>query len=82
MTRSHDMGGRFGDGPIPIKLKDGKFIDDEPVFEFNWHARALAITLASASVGKWSIDKGRFFENVYHRLTTIDLVIMKNGFLL
>ena len=62
MTRSHDMGGRFGDGPIPIKLKDGKFIDDEPVFEFNWHARALAITLASASVGKWSIDKGRFFR--------------------
>ena len=21
MTRPHDMGGRFGDGPIPIKVK-------------------------------------------------------------
>tara|TARA_B100000401_G_scaffold413539_1_gene333783 strand:- start:141 stop:854 length:714 start_codon:yes stop_codon:yes gene_type:complete len=56
------MGGRFGDGPIPIKLKKGKFKDNEPVFKFNWHAKALAITLATASVGKWSIDKGRFFR--------------------
>ena len=47
MTRSHDMGGRFGDGPIPIKLKDGKFIDDEAVFEFYWHAKALAVTHVS-----------------------------------
>ena len=45
---------------FPIKVKDGKFIDDEPVFKFDWHAKALAVTLASASVGKWSIDKGRF----------------------
>ena len=62
MTRSHDMGGRFGDGNIPIKLKDGRFIDDEPVFKFEWHAKALAVTLAAAPVGKWSIDKGRFFR--------------------
>ena len=62
MTRSHDMGGRFGDGPIPIKLRDGKFVDDEPVFKFKWHGKALAVTLAAASVGKWSIDKGRFFR--------------------
>ena len=62
MTRPHDMGGRFGDGPIPIKVKDGKCLDDEPVFKFDWHAKALAVTLASASVGKWSIDKGRFFR--------------------
>ena len=62
MTRPHDMGGRFGDGNIPIKLKDGRFIDDEPVFKFEWHAKALAVTLAAAPVGKWSIDKGRFFR--------------------
>ena len=62
MTRPHDMGGRFGDGTIPIKVKDGKCVDDEPVFKFDWHAKALAVTLASASVGKWSIDKGRFFR--------------------
>ncbi len=62
MTRPHDMGGRFGDGMIPIKVKNGKCVDDETVFKFDWHARALAVTLASASVGKWSIDKGRFFR--------------------
>ena len=33
MTRIHDMGGRFGDGPIPLKKIDGKVVDDEPVFK-------------------------------------------------
>ena len=55
MTRIHDMGGRFGDGPIPLKKIDGKVVDDEPVFKTDWHAKAFAITVASASVGKWSI---------------------------
>ena len=62
MTRIHDMGGRFGDGPIPLKKIDGKVVDDEPVFKTDWHAKAFAITVASASVGKWSIDKSRFFR--------------------
>ena len=62
MTRIHDMGGRFGDGSIPLKKIDGKVVDDEPVFKTDWHAKAFAITVASASVGKWSIDKSRFFR--------------------
>ena len=62
MTRTHDMGGRFGDGPIPLKKIEGKIVDDEPVFKKHWHAKAFAITVASASVGKWSIDKSRFFR--------------------
>jgi len=31
VTRIHDMGGRFGDGPIPIKKTDGKVVDDDDV---------------------------------------------------
>ncbi|MEO9651507.1 MAG: nitrile hydratase subunit beta [Roseobacter sp.] len=52
MTRAHDMGGRFGDGPID----PGK---DKPIFEKDWHARALAITLASGALGQWNIDVSR-----------------------
>ncbi|MBO9465022.1 nitrile hydratase subunit beta [Tropicibacter sp. R15_0] len=53
MSRVHDMGGRFGDGPIPIPGAD------EPVFETEWHARALAVTLAAGALGKWNIDISR-----------------------
>lgn len=52
MTRPHDMGGRFGDGPV---LPD----PDARVFEKGWHARALAVTLASGSLGQWNIDISR-----------------------
>ena len=55
MTRTHDMGGRFGDGSIPLKKIDGKVVDEEPVFKTDWHAKAFAITVASASVGKLSL---------------------------
>ena len=62
MTRPHDMGGRFGDGNIPIKLKDGRFIDDEPVFKFEWHAKALAVTLAAAQLVNGVLIKEGFRE--------------------
>ncbi|MEE4188958.1 MAG: nitrile hydratase subunit beta [Roseobacter sp.] len=52
MTRVHDMGGRFGDGPV-IPDRDG------PVFEKDWHGRALAVTLAAGALGKWNIDVSR-----------------------
>ncbi|WP_170324501.1 nitrile hydratase subunit beta [Ruegeria arenilitoris] len=53
MTRVHDMGGRFGDGPVRPKS------DDEPVFAEDWHGRALAVTLAAGFLGKWNIDVSR-----------------------
>ncbi len=53
MTRVHDMGGRFGDGPIHPER------DDAPVFAEDWHARALAVTLASGFLGQWNIDVSR-----------------------
>lgn len=52
MSRVHDMGGRFGDGPtVPEAAK--------PVFHEDWHKRALAITLAAGALGKWNIDMSR-----------------------
>lgn len=53
MTRVHDMGGRFGDGPV----QPGS--EDAPVFAEDWQARALAVTLAAGYLGQWNIDKSR-----------------------
>ncbi|MEP6020723.1 MAG: nitrile hydratase subunit beta [Paracoccaceae bacterium] len=53
MTRIHDMGGRFGDGAVTPES------ETSPVFEKDWHARALAITLACSSLGKWNLDVSR-----------------------
>ena len=51
MTRVHDMGGRFGDGPVDPS--------PEPVFKEDWHARALAVTLAAGALGQWNLDTSR-----------------------
>lgn len=53
MSRIHDMGGRFGDGTV------GFDPNGEAVFAKDWHARALAVTLAAGSLGKWNIDISR-----------------------
>lgn len=53
MTRVHDMGGRFGDGPVKPDAPEA------PVFAQDWHGRALAVTLACGALGKWNIDISR-----------------------
>jgi len=53
MTRVHDMGGRFGDG----RIDPGH--PDDPVYAQDWHARALAVTLAAGSLGQWNLDMSR-----------------------
>ncbi|WP_170446660.1 nitrile hydratase subunit beta [Ruegeria arenilitoris] len=53
MTRVHDMGGRFGDGPVRPEPEDAL------VFAEDWHARALAVTLAAGALGQWNIDTSR-----------------------
>ncbi|MFC2968161.1 nitrile hydratase subunit beta [Acidimangrovimonas pyrenivorans] len=53
MTRVHDMGGRYGDGPVTP-------IPDEPLFLEPWHRKAMALTLAAGALGEWSIDAARF----------------------
>ncbi|UWQ91936.1 nitrile hydratase subunit beta [Rhodobacteraceae bacterium M382] len=52
MSRVHDMGGRFGDGAIQPEPQGIPQLGD-------WQARALALTLASGSLGKWNIDVSR-----------------------
>lgn len=52
MSRVHDMGGRFGDGPVEPESED-------EVFHQDWHARALAVTLAVGGLGKWNLDMSR-----------------------
>ncbi|MEX0312457.1 MAG: nitrile hydratase subunit beta [Tateyamaria sp.] len=52
MTRVHDMGGRFGDGPVVPEAEDVKFHAD-------WHPKALALTLACGTLGLWNIDVSR-----------------------
>ena len=52
MTRVHDMGGRFGDGPVTPEGED-------VIFHAEWHRRALALTLATGTLGKWNIDVSR-----------------------
>ncbi len=53
MTRVHDMGGRFGDGPVDPGQAD------DPVFAAEWHKRALAVTLACGGLGQWNLDMSR-----------------------
>ncbi len=52
MNRLHDMGGRYGDGPVPDT-------DDSVVFHSDWEAHAMAVTVLSATVGAWNIDASR-----------------------
>ncbi|WP_146587633.1 nitrile hydratase subunit beta [Puniceibacterium confluentis] len=53
MSRVHDMGGRFGDGPV-LPEPEGTAATP-PV----WHKRTLAITLACGALGAWPIDAAR-----------------------
>lgn len=53
MTRVHDMGGRFGDGPV---IPEPQGI---PQLGEDWQRRALAMTLAAGSLGQWNIDMSR-----------------------
>ncbi|MCR9126048.1 MAG: nitrile hydratase subunit beta [Rhodobacteraceae bacterium] len=53
MTRVHDMGGRYGDGPVRPEPQG------VPAFAADWHPRALALTVAAGGLGKWNIDMAR-----------------------
>lgn len=53
MSRVHDMGGRFGDGPITPAPQG------IPQLDADWQNRALALTLAAGALGQWNIDMSR-----------------------
>ncbi len=56
MSRVHDMGGRFGTGPIDVS--------DGATFVEEWHKRALALNLACGALGQWNIDTSRHFREL------------------
>ena len=63
MSRLHDMGGRYGDGPIPVpRNKNNEIENYEPVFKHKWHAKAWAITLAAGALGEWNLDVSRHYR--------------------
>ncbi|KNG92878.1 nitrile hydratase subunit beta [Pseudaestuariivita atlantica] len=51
MSRVHDMGGRFGDGPVDAT--------EYPAFKADWETRAHALTTAAMPLGGWTIDARR-----------------------
>ena len=63
MSRLHDMGGRYGDGPIPVpRNKNNQVENSEPTFKHEWHAKAWAITLAAGALGEWNLDVSRHYR--------------------
>ena len=52
MNGAQDMGGVMGFGPVKPEA-------NEPVFHGRWEERVLAMTLAMALPGGWSIDQSR-----------------------
>jgi nitrile hydratase beta subunit len=52
MNGVHDMGGMHGLGPIAPET-------DEPIFHARWEASALALNLAVAAWGRWTLDASR-----------------------
>jgi nitrile hydratase len=55
MNGIHDMGGMAGLGHFDPR-------SDEPLFHEPWEARVLALTLAAGALGRWTIDKSRFYR--------------------
>lgn len=53
MDGVHDLGGMHGFGPVEPEV-------NEPIFHADWERRALAVTLATGALGRWSIDRSRF----------------------
>ncbi len=61
MNGAHDLGGMHGLGPI-----DPEQEASEPVFHAAWERRVLALTLAAAAHGKWTIDVARHARERQH----------------
>ena len=53
MKPIHDMGGETSGSVVPDKSED-------PLFEEEWHKRALGLTIAIGGMGAWTIDTSRF----------------------
>ncbi len=86
MNGVHDMGGMEGFGPLPLE-------PNEPIFHGDWEKRALALTLATGSLGQWNIDASRHArerspartyirESYYERwMTGLETLLVERGLL-
>ena len=63
MDGPHDLGGVHGMGPI-----DPEPEGTEPRFHAEWEKRAMALTLAAASLGRWNLDMIRHARERQHPL--------------
>ncbi len=54
MTKIHDMGGVACSEALPS--------ENDKIFEKEWHKKILSLTLAAGALGKWNIDRSRYFR--------------------
>jgi len=88
MDGVHDLGGFEGLGPINAEPEA-----EEPTFHAEWERRALAVTLASAMLGRWNLDISRharerqhpvaYLSNSYYEnwLAGLETLLVESGLL-
>ena len=59
MNGPHDLGGQMGFGPVAPDPA-------EPKFHAGWERRALGVTLATGTLGAWTIDESRHARESLH----------------
>jgi hypothetical protein len=72
MNGPHDLGGQMGFGPVAPET-------DEPVFHADWERRALGVTLASGTLGAWTIDESRHARESLHPATYYSRATTRSG---
>ncbi|MBW0106011.1 nitrile hydratase subunit beta [Pseudonocardia sp. KRD291] len=84
MNGAHDLGGTMGFGEVVPEV-------DEPVFHSDWERRTMAVTLAGAMLGRWSLDESRhvrenrppatYLTSTYYRiwLDALESLLLAHG---
>ena len=86
MDGPHDLGGAHGLGPINPEPES-----EEPIFHADWERTAMALTIATGTLGQWNIDMGRharesqhpvnYLSNTYYEnwLTGLERLLLDKG---
>lgn len=86
MNGAHDLGGTMGFGEVAPEPEA-----TEPVFHSDWERRTLAVTLAGAMLGRWSLDESRhvrenrppalYLSSAYYRiwLDALESLLVTHG---
>ena len=73
MNSAHDLGGKHGFGPVAPEPEV-----NEPVFHAEWERKALALTLATGSLGRWNIDESRYARESQHPVDYLSQTYYEN----